>query len=71
MRIAAGLNRRLLVAFALLYFAPGCLNLGGRTTHVHDNPDTANRISALESRVSALEQVITRSASIEVPEHVP
>ena len=53
----------------VLLLGPGCLNLGGRTTHVHDNPDTNNRLSTLESRVSALEQVITRQAgSVEIVE---
>jgi len=45
---------------ALALSLPGCLHLGlgGRTTVVHEKPETTGRISALETRVSALEQVI-------------
>ncbi len=47
-------------AVALALSQPGCLHLGlgGRTTVVHEKPETTGRISALETRVSALEQVI-------------
>lgn len=43
---------------ALALSLPGCLHLGlgGRTTVVHEKPETSGRISALETRVSALEQ---------------
>lgn len=50
--------------WATVFLAPltlptcGCLSLGGRTTHVHDNPGTLQRISALEQRVSTLEQAL-------------
>jgi len=48
----------------------GCLNLGGRTTNVHDNPKTNGRLSALETRVGALEQAFqTTSAEVPAPVH--
>jgi|GEM_PF-4487955 len=53
---------RFLLAAGVLSLGSGCLSLGGRETHVHDNPETNARISALETRISALEQVITRHA---------
>ncbi len=37
----------------------GCLNLGGKTTHVHETPETKSRLSALETRVGALEQAFS------------
>lgn len=45
--------------FILLVVAvsAGCLNLGGRTTYLQENPETKGRISALETRVGALEHV--------------
>ncbi len=53
--------RRPLV-FALLLFggsflAPGCLSLGG-TTHVYDSAEIPDRITSLETRVTALEQMV-------------
>lgn len=36
----------------------GCLSLGAKNTHVHDNPETEKRISALESRIGVLERVL-------------
>ena len=56
----------LLMTSALVACLPGCLNLGGRTTNVHDNPQTNGRLSALETRVSALEQAF-QTTSVEVP----
>lgn len=58
------------VCAAVLFVAlPGCLHLGlgGRTTVVHEKPETTGRISALETRVSALEQVIQGQPA----EHLP
>ena len=40
----------------------GCLSLGGRTTYVEETPETAARLSALETRVSALEQALSIQA---------
>jgi hypothetical protein len=37
----------------------GCLSLGGRTTYVQEKPETAGRITALETRVTALEQALS------------
>jgi hypothetical protein len=56
-------------AAALSLSLPGCLHLGlgGRTTVVHEKPETTGRISALETRVSALEQVIQGQPA----EHLP
>jgi hypothetical protein len=47
----------LIIALAPAVFS-GCLSLGGRTTHVHESPETAHRIEMLESRVTALERTI-------------
>jgi len=53
-----------LSALALLPATTGCLSLGGGTTYVQEKPETAGRISALESRISGLEQAVsTMSAS--------
>jgi hypothetical protein len=43
----------------LLAGTTGCLSLGTKTTHVHDNPETETRISALERRVGTLEQALS------------
>jgi hypothetical protein len=41
----------------LLISSGGCLSFGGgETTHYHDTPETKKRLSALESRVNALER---------------
>lgn len=48
-----------LVIGGLLLAQSGCLNLGGRTTVVQEKPETAGRITALETRVSALEQALS------------
>ena len=63
-------RRNLLWALLLLLPATsGCLSLGGSTTHVHDNPKTDQRISALESRVHALESMLGSSpAEVVVPQ---
>jgi hypothetical protein len=42
----------------------GCLSLGTKTTHVHDNPDTKNRIDAMEQRLSALEQMFVKEGAV-------
>ena len=47
---------RHLAWIALVLPATGCLNLGGRTTYVQENPESARRLSDLETRVSQLEQ---------------
>jgi hypothetical protein len=39
----------------------GCLSLGGRTTYVQEKPETLARVTALETRVSALEQAVSIS----------
>jgi hypothetical protein len=36
----------------------GCLSIVGRT--INENPETSSRLKALETRVSALEQVLDR-----------
>ena len=61
-------HRKLLLALCVLALplVTGCLSLGGRTTHVHDNPDTAQRISLLEHRVGTLEQALRLEAPQEV-----
>ncbi len=47
-----------ILKFSMVVFAfsvaPGCLSLGG-TTYAGDTPETANRLTNLESRVTALE----------------
>lgn len=61
--------------FVLLVVAisAGCLNLGGRTTYLQENPETSGRISALETRVGALEHVysmqgpLTQSSAESIP----
>ena len=57
---------KLLLVSTSMISAAGCLNLGGRTTNVHNNPQTNGRLSALETRVSALEQAF-QTTSVEVP----
>jgi hypothetical protein len=49
---------RIVAAAALAVSLPGCLNLGGRTTIVQEKPETLGRITALETRVGALEQAV-------------
>jgi hypothetical protein len=57
-------NRLVVLSFLALAFPmSGCLSLGGKTTHVHDNPDTLQRISGLEQRVGILEQALRLSPS--------
>ena len=52
-----------LFAAALLTTICGCLSLGGKTVYTSDSPQTADRLTALEARVSVLEQAIAgRSA---------
>jgi hypothetical protein len=52
----------LLLAFPVsaLIVASGCLSLGlgERNTHIHENPDTTERLHALEQRVQWLEQTL-------------
>jgi hypothetical protein len=47
-----------LIGALLLGATAGCLSLGGRTTYVHEKPETKARLRALEIRIDALEQVI-------------
>jgi hypothetical protein len=49
----------LLIAALLLSATVGCLSLGGRTTHVQEKPETEGRLRALETRVDAIDGVIT------------
>jgi hypothetical protein len=58
-------NALLTIAIATL---PGCLSLGGKTVYTSDSPQTADRVSALETRVSLLEQAVTgKSPPASVP----
>ena len=52
-----------LLAVATLSVSAGCINLG--TRHIQDNPATNSRIQALETRVSALEQALSTTTSVE------
>jgi hypothetical protein len=56
---------------ALATSLTGCLSLGGRTTYVQEKPETLGRITALETRVSALEQAYVRDPSCEVLPPIP
>lgn len=52
---------RVLVKIVLLASAlllPGCLSLCGKTSYYSESPETIGRISTLENRVNALEQVV-------------
>ena len=48
-----------LLICALALLTAGCLSLGGKTTYVQENPETATRLSSLEARVSALEHALS------------
>ena len=48
-------------AAVLLATASGCLSLGGSTTYVEESAETKKRISSLESRMNALEQMLAPS----------
>jgi hypothetical protein len=55
---------------ALSWTAPGCLSLGGTTTHVHEDPELKSRVQLLERRVASLENAVGSSpqeASVESP----
>ncbi len=54
-----------LFASGLLLTLTGCLNLGGRTTYVHETPETQGRLKALETRVSALEQALQTTGVVQ------
>lgn len=62
MRLAHRAPLLLLLASAQLS-ATGCLNLGGRTTYVQEAPETTARLTALETRVTALEAAFSTTAS--------
>lgn len=63
-------NRYGAACAAILFLAPalttGCLSLGGKTTHVHENPETEARILNVEARLAALE---ARSAALDATVH--
>lgn len=61
----------IVVALSSLVTTTGCLNLGGKTTYVHEKPETAGRLTALETRVSALERALQISPPGEVVEPLP
>lgn len=61
----------IVVALSLLFTTTGCLSLGGKTTYVHEKPETAGRLSALETRVSALEQAFQMPSHGEVVAPLP
>jgi hypothetical protein len=56
---------RIVVALSSLVTMTGCLSLGGKTTYVHEKPETAGRLTALETRVSALERAMQLPTSAE------
>ncbi len=66
MRAFCRIAQPLLLVSGFIVTSAGCLSLGGRTTNVHDNPQTNARLSALETRVNALEQAL-RTTSVEIP----
>ena len=53
------------LALGIALSSSGCLSLGlgGRTTYVQESPETSARVSALETRVSALEQAFSLMSS--------
>ncbi len=54
-------RHRLLSAMLLvtaLSATVGCLNLGGKTTYVSENPETNERLTLLETRVGVLERAV-------------
>jgi len=40
----------------------GCLSIGGKTYTTQQNPQTENRLAALETRIDALEQAVMGSS---------
>ncbi len=60
-----------LCAGGMLLSLTGCLNLGGRTTYVHETPETKSRLQALETRVGALEQAFQTTSGTVVQEVLP
>jgi hypothetical protein len=64
-----------LFALGVALSGSGCLSLGlgGRTTYVQESPETSARVSALETRVSALEQAfsLTSATSGTMPAALP
>ena len=56
-----------LVLLAIALPLTGCLSLGGKTTHVHEDPETSGRVSSLENRVSALEQLFQPTPQEVIP----
>ena len=68
------LTRYGLCGLGLLLSTTGCLSLGGGTTYVQEKPGTVSRVSALESRVSGLEQAISTISGgqpVGRPENMP
>jgi hypothetical protein len=66
-------GRRLLNALlvAVVAMLPGCLSLGGKTVYSSESPQTANRLSALEDRVSVLEQAVAGRPAVPAPPNHP
>lgn len=66
-------SRCVLSLVVLLLSSAGCLSLGTRTTYVQETPETLRRITALETRVAALEQTFgpTQSSPGVTPESIP
>lgn len=69
---------RLAFVTAPLLVTTGCfsLGLGERTTYVQETPETLQRISSLESRLQALEQMlhsapVTAQPQSDAPEPLP
>jgi hypothetical protein len=60
-------------SFATLVAAtlPGCLSLGGKTVYTSETPQTSDRLSALERRVSILEQAVGGKPAPPVPPSLP
>jgi hypothetical protein len=46
------------LATVVVAMLPGCLSLGGKTVYTNDSPQTTDRLSSLEKRVSILEQAV-------------
>ena len=57
----------LILASVATIAVPGCLSLGGKTTHVNQDPETVHRIAALEVRVRALEEMLSSPPVIREP----
>jgi hypothetical protein len=47
-----------LLGIVIATMLPGCLSLGGKTVYSNESPQTSDRLSALENRVSILERAV-------------